>query len=86
MLQSVVEKNLNKILSDILDKSIQEIQSSSDSDDLKKKELSIKLAHYNNELKAYKICLQYYYLVKNSELKVISEGVYLCINIIFIYY
>ena len=78
MLQSVVEKNLNRILSDILGKSIQDIQNSSDSDDLKwKEELSFKLMNYNNELKTYKICLRYYYLVKNSESEVIREGVIL---------
>ncbi|RIA92016.1 Urb2/Npa2 family-domain-containing protein [Glomus cerebriforme] len=75
ILQSVVEKNLNRIFSDIFDKSIQEIQCSNDSNDLKWKEnLSMEFALYNNELKTYKICLQYYHLNKDSELEVIGKA------------
>ncbi|CAB4383050.1 unnamed protein product [Rhizophagus irregularis] len=74
-LQSVSEKQLIRILSNILDKSIQEIQNSNNSDDLKWKEkLSTEFKYYNNELKTYKICLQYYRLFKNSELEAIIEA------------
>ncbi|GBB89028.1 hypothetical protein RclHR1_15690003 [Rhizophagus clarus] len=74
-LQSVSEKTLIKILSNTLDKAIQEIHNSNNSDDLKWKEkLSIEFKYYNNELKTYKICLQYYRLFKNSELEVMREA------------
>jgi hypothetical protein len=74
-LQGVVKKKLNEILLNILNKSIQEIQNSNGSNDLKwKEELSVELKHYDNELKTFKICLQYYHLDQNLELEVIREG------------
>ncbi|CAI2184726.1 9675_t:CDS:10, partial [Funneliformis geosporum] len=68
-LQSIVKKILNGLLSDVLDKSLQEIQNSADLN--RKGSLFLELG---NELKTYKICLQYYHLDNNSELEVIKEA------------